>query len=115
MSVIKFELKTEHIKLVRQLNIIKVLEKPAIDGDRLFGDEDIYPDIDLILNGKTKDVEADTGLDNEYSLYTDVEKADMNILISELKDALDIILFTGSFEPGIYIRRSYERNWIRQK
>ena len=114
MSVIKFELKENHIKLVRQLNIVSLLDKPSIDDKRLFGDEDIYQDIDLILNGKTKEVEADTEFDVACN-YSDNEKAEMDKLVSELSTALDVILFTGSFEPGRYVRRSYERNWIKQK
>ena len=115
MSVYKFQLTENHIKLVRQLYVNQDKENDimvakvnpfALDG------LNVYDDISLILYGKTNDVEInDTG---ENKQYTEEEKQYFDKLNEELSTALDIILFTGKFEPGLYITRTFERNWIKK-
>jgi hypothetical protein len=114
MSVEKFTLTEDHIKLIRQFNITDYKGKPSIDEKRLFGNEDVYSDIDLILNGKTRDINHDTGLVDDDDKYSQEQIDAWDKLLSELTTALDIVLFMGSFEPGNFAKRTYERNWIRK-
>lgn len=114
MSLNKFELKEEHIKLIRQLNIINDVNNPChigISTNYPFGDDDIYKDIDLILNGKVREVNFD---DTWEEPYTEDEINAWDELLKELPTALEIILFTGSFESGCYVTRSYEKNWFKE-
>lgn len=112
MSIFRFNLTENHIKLLRQLNVETLDGRPTIDSKRPFGNSEIYEDIDLILNGKTKDIEPDDIGGYDYSIE---QIQEWDKLLEELTDALDIVLFTGKFEPGEYVRRTYERNWIKTK
>lgn len=113
MSIFRFNLTETHIKLLRQLNIISNSNgHPSIDEKQLFGNSEVYEDIDLILNGKTKDIGPDD-IDSED--YSEEQMKEWDKLLEELTDALDIVLFTGKFEPGEYVRRTYQRNWIKTK
>jgi hypothetical protein len=111
MSIETFKLTEDHIKLIRQIYIVNNNGIPSIEEKRLFGNTDLYEDIDLILNGKTKEVKHDSEWDDGYS---DEQIAEWDTLLQELVTALDIVLFTGSFEPGNFVKRTYERNWVRK-
>jgi len=110
MTITKFTLTDKHLALLRNLTVETIDGKPHIDGKRLFGNSDIYDDINLILNGKTRDVNPTDTWEEEYSEELIVE---WEGLIGELSTALDIILFTGSFEKGEYMRRTYNREWVK--
>jgi len=112
MSINKFTLTEDHIKLLKQLNITEHNNIPIIDANRLFGNQDMYEDVDLILNGKTKEVGPDDTWEEDG--YSEEQRTEWDKLISELPTALDIILNLSTFEPGDYVTRSYERNWIKK-
>ena len=64
MSALVFELKSEHVMLLKHLrwsvnkdNIISGVGVEEGDIAPPFGDNNIYEAIDLILNGKTKDID----------------------------------------------------------
>jgi hypothetical protein len=119
MSTLIFELKKEHVKLIRDLrwsldkkNIISAV---ADDGDEIappFGSSNIYEAIDLILNGKTIDVDPLTH--DEETIYSDEQKAEWDKLYKELPTALDLILFNGHFELGVYKTKWHLRNWKKK-
>jgi hypothetical protein len=115
MSLIKFEVKDDHIKLIKQLkwdtisfphmnNETKVnLSTPFSDGDI------IVFDIGLILHGYDGiPVEHDTEND---PIYGEEEIARMKQLYYELPMALDIISFFGEFKTGWFKTKSYLRDW----
>jgi hypothetical protein len=119
MALIKFELKDDHIKLLKHLRWSMVSDQLVSRGDDTeeygdspFGGDDLLEDMCIILNGKPDNFNP---IDDEtlVSTLSEGDKIDMLTLHSELPTALDIILYTGSFEPGPYKRKWYDRNWIK--
>ena len=120
MSVLKFELKKEHVLLLKNLrwsiNKSNIISAVADEGDDIappFGEVNIYEAIDLILNGKPSDIDPLTH--DEFPIYSEEQKAEWDILYSELPLALEIILFNGNFELGSYKCRWHDRNWTKTK
>jgi hypothetical protein len=119
MALIKFELKKDHIKLLKHLRWSMVSDQLVSRGDDVeeygdspFGGDDLLEDMCIILNGKPDNFNP---IDDEtlVSTLSDEERANILALHFELPTALDIILYTGSFEPGHYKRKCYDRNWIK--
>jgi hypothetical protein len=130
MSVIIFELKEEHIKLLKHLrwstNNVQLLDNSEWkvhpskliinisedDDSTPFNENNIYDAIDIILNGVPEDFNPfETYELKEYSLE---QKAEWDKLYSELPTALDIILFNGHFNLGTYRTKFHDRNWKKQ-
>lgn len=113
MSILKLELKEEHLKLLKFLRwSIKdnVIIGISNDEDSLpFGENNIYEAIDLILNGMPPD--HDPFNSSDVIVYTDEQKEKWDRLYSELPIALDIILFNGNFELGMYKTKYHDRFW----
>jgi len=115
MSVLTFELKEEHVKLLKHLRWSKnpdnVICSVADEGDGVappFGETYLYDAINTILNGKPADFNP---MDqSELPDYSE-RKEEWDKLYSELPMALDIILFNQSFELGTYKTRYHDRNW----
>ncbi len=119
MSVIIFELREDHVKLVKHLrwsvNKDNILSGVADDGDDIappFGENNIYDAIDLIINGRPDDFKPFETEDIKE--YTPEQKATYDALYNELPTALEIILSTGSFELGTYRTKFHDRNWKRK-
>jgi len=118
MSLLKFELKEEHIKLLKHLRwslndnkVMSVGDDKEEYGDSPFGGDDVYEDMTLILKGKP---EKFNPMDDEtLVIISEVEVDSLKQLLNELPTALDIILYTGSFEVGHYKTKWYDRNWIK--
>jgi hypothetical protein len=117
MALLKFELKDDHIKLLRHLRWSISSDKLISWGGDLeehgespFGGDDLIEDLNTILNGKPENFDPlnDEGIEIEHS-----EKERMLELFYELPTALDIILYTGSFETGHYKSKWYDRNWVK--
>lgn len=117
MSVIVFELKEEHIKLLKHLrwsvnnndNIIRGVSDEGDDIAPPFGENNIYDAMDLILNGVPADFNPfETEDIKEYSKE---QKEVWDALYNELPMALDVILYNGSFELGTYRTKFHDRNW----
>jgi hypothetical protein len=113
MSLIKFEVTEDHIKLIKHLkwNTLQFphithqvnFNTPFSDGERI-----VY-DIGLILHGYDgKEVQPDTEQD---PLYGEDEINRMKKLYEELPMALDIICFFGEFATGKFKTKSYVRDW----
>jgi len=119
MALIKFELKEDHIKLLKRLNwsmksdhIISKWGDNEEYGDSPFGGDDLIEDMCIILNGRPSDFNP---LDDEQlvSEVSDEEKSRLLELFNELPTALDIILYNSSFELGHYKSKWYDRDWIK--
>lgn len=117
MSVIKFEMTEDHLKLVKQLQvdilpIDKDVNVPYISGKRLFGNDNIFEDMFLILYGKPENENLDINpWDEQEDPWTEEQLEYMKKLLNELSYALDIILYTGNFEVGTYKTKTYVRDW----
>ena len=116
MSIIIFELKEEHVKLVKHLrwsiNNDNIISGIGDDGDDIappFGENNIYDAIDLIIHGRPDDFNPFEVEDIKE--YSDEEKATYDALYNELPTALEIILSTGSFQLGTYRTKFHDRNW----
>jgi hypothetical protein len=116
MGLIKFELKEEHVKLLKHLRwSIKseqIISKMDDDDDSPFGGDNLFEDMSLILNGKPDNFNP---VDDEIlvSELSDDDKIKLKELFNELPIALDIILNYGTFEPSFYKTKWYDRNWIK--
>jgi len=114
MSVIKLELKEDHIKLLKHLSWKELTENKEIitDGTNSpFGGLDYYEDMGIILYGQPEDFDPFEGDPFEW---TDEQKEEMDKLLSELPLALEIVLYTQSFEPGNYKARFHIRDWKKK-
>ena len=117
MGLVKFELKENHVKLLKHLNwsiksdqIVSRGNDDEEYGDSPFGGDDLIEDMCIILNGKPKNFNP---LDDEVlvSELSEEEKDNLLELFNELPMALEIILYSGSFEPGLYKTKWYDKNW----
>jgi hypothetical protein len=119
MSVLKLELKKEHIQLLSKLrwslkdNTISGVGHDGEDFAPPFGGNNIYEEIDLILNGMPEDF--DPFNTEEIKEYSDEQKAEWDKLYSELPTALDIILHNGNFDLGTYKTKYHDRLWKKIK
>ena len=112
MSVITFELKEEHIKLLRNFNWDlcigpHVLKNPLTDeeSNELMN---LNEEVDLVLNGRPENFDP---LNSEGQTYTPEQIATWEKLTQELPTALDIILQTQRFEVGTYKTKYHVRAW----
>jgi len=103
MARLTFELKPEHVKLLRNSFVIwedGEFGAATIDPKRPYGNSDVVEDILTIL-----------GLNPELAedeKYIEIATA----LHKETQQALQVILSSGSFEPGIYeTPDQYEEAW----
>lgn len=110
MSVIKFDLTEDHIKLVRQLHIPENL--PEILANKPFGGDNVFEDMFLILYGKPENdnLDVDPWAEQEDP-WTEEQYAYMEKILNELGLALNVILYTGKFETGTYQTKTYVRDW----
>lgn len=116
MSVVKFELKEEHVKLLKHLRWSKdknnLIVNISDDEDSIpFGSDNLYEAIDLILNGRPDDF--DPFETEELVEYSEEQKAEWDKLYSELPLALDVILFNQSFDLGLFKTKWHLRDWKR--
>jgi len=117
MSILKLELKEEHLKLLKYLrwsnnddNVIVGISEEEYSAP--FGEDSIYEAIDIILNGMPEDF--DPLNTEELITYSDEQKAEWDKLYSQLPMALDIILFNGNFELGNYRTKFNDRKWVKK-
>jgi hypothetical protein len=118
MSVIKFELKEEHVKLLKNLRWsvnqeghIAGIGHDGVEYNEPFGEDDMYEAIDIILNGRPADF--DPFNTEEKVKYTDEQKEAWDNLYHELPTALDVVLYNGSYELGLYKTKWHLRNWVK--
>lgn len=112
MSLIKFELKEDHVKLVRFLkwgiNEQKMIVSGEQDDVTPFGGDDLYEEIGVILFGKPENFDP---FGEEIYEWPEDKKKYMDEIYSELPTALSVILYTGSFELGHYKTKYHFIDW----
>lgn len=114
MSIIKFELKNEHVLLLKNLrwgltdNKFVISTQDVAEDPAPFGADNIYEGVDLVLNGKPENFDP---LNTDKISYTSEQIEEWDRLISELPTALDIILYNGNFELGTYKTKYHFRDW----
>jgi hypothetical protein len=113
MRIINFELKLEHIKLLKAVNVqwnYACFGAPEVDPARPYGnagDYNIYEDMCKALDLKPLfDNEGDIECSMRFTLAE---------LHKELKTALQIVLQCQTFEPGIFEAEKYFEVWKRVK
>lgn len=120
MSVLRFEVKEEHLKLVKQLkwhmngdNIIQTCVKDE-DGvsPSPFGGDDLIEDLGTIIYGKTDDFDP---FEDEKILYDDDQIKELTQLYEDLPTVLAIVMETGKFEAGKYRCRFHVGDWKKEK
>lgn len=112
MSVVKFELKKQHIALVKNVNIANYYRNSENINRHLIADE-IYEEFGLILYGRPEGSFDPTSSDElEYSAE---QKAEMDKYFNEFPMALEIMLGTGTFEAGNYKTKHHDINWKKVK
>ena len=122
----QFELKEEHIKLLNGAYVSWddcEIGAPCIDSKRPYGNSSFFQDMIEILGGeevsdsvyKIKLYDKIHIIDFENDdIYEDRGEELRNILEKlhrELEIALQIILVTKSFKPGLYECDKYDINW----
>lgn len=101
MSKERFELKKEHVQLLQAMYVYfddsAYHGAPAVDIKRPYGNGGVASDVQEILGWtRTENDEAETrALD----------------LHRETAQALQVVLASRSFEPGIYEADVYKQNW----
>jgi hypothetical protein len=101
----KFTLTEEHIKLLRNMYVgwgYCEFGAPEINPKRPYGNSQVIEDIHRILTGDDDD--ADDNVLEEF-------EAKYQKLHRETETALQIVLRTGKFEPGVYECDVYLQNW----
>ena len=111
----EFEIRPEHLKLLRAAHVTWYeieTGAPAIDGKRPYGNSAVAQDvIDEVgeLLGWERDEDECTP-----KRWREQEEAAIK-LHHETAKALQIVLFTGSFELGVYVSDWYGREWERKE
>jgi hypothetical protein len=119
MSVIIFELKDDHIKLLKGLrwgllNNTFIVSTDEIDEDPApFGCDSLYEGMDLILNGK--DESLDPFKVDTLKAYSEEQIKTWDDLYKSLPMALEIIIHIGKFETGTYKAKYHNRQWVKIK
>ena len=102
---IEFSLTEDHIKLLRQMEVGWQRDEfgaPEIDPKRPYGNSQVYYDIAEHLG---------RDIPEEPKEFSDEEKAEMFKLHRETETALQIVLRTGNFAPGVYVADRYMQGW----
>jgi hypothetical protein len=103
-----FEMTGQHIALLRRACVgWEDCESgaPAIDCKRPYGNSSVWQDVAEILGV------AKLETDDDEHVYPKGTRDHCERLHRETETALQIILATGSFEPGTYRRNEYQRDW----
>lgn len=103
----RFTLRKEHIELLRHVYVEWQdceTGAPAIDPKRPYGNSDVANDVARILS--LEDLSGREGDENR--------REQLLTLHRETATALEVVLRTGSFEPGLYMTTtSYSSDWRR--
>lgn len=109
LSKTRFTLTADHIRLLRRANVTwdsAEFGAPAIDPKRPFGNSSVVRDIHEILGWPLPEDEE------ERERHLDREGHGRAVMLyRQLETALQVVLATGSFEPGVYEVDNYNINW----
>lgn len=114
MALLKFELKEEHLKLLKHLRW-SIDETNAIycetENETPYGGLSLIEDVGLILYGKPDgDFDPTSAFGAQYSAE---EQTNIMVLYDELNTALEIILYSKTFEIGHYKTKWHDINWVK--
>lgn len=110
-----FDLTNNHIRLIENMRFdFNDIEfgAPCVDPKRPYGNSYIYEDMASILAIDPDFVNPDDPSDILFSIE-DIDLMDK--LHKETETALQVIVVTKSFEPGLYVSDKYRNNWIKSK
>jgi hypothetical protein len=106
MIKIRFKLTENHIKLLRRFYVYfddgAYCGAPKIDIKRPYGNSSVWHDIFEIINGDKWD---------SYEAMPDDLVDSMMAIHRETATALQIVLGTMSFVPGVYEKEQYGERW----
>ena len=104
----RFTLKPEHITLLRRMTVhwqATEYGAPEIDPKRPYGNSSVVYDLAEIFHGKA-------AFNRDHDLVLDQGEVDrLETLHRETDKALQVVLATGSFVPGVYEATKYMRDW----
>lgn len=106
----RFELTAEHVKLLRRMNVSWddcEFGAPSIDPKRPYGNSSVARDVHDILGWAY----PSSNEDDDYMGNDGHARAEQ--VHREMMTALQVVLATGSFEPGAYEADAYHENWRR--
>ena len=117
MALIKFELKKEHLILLKHLDwelttkdrLVTVVEEGA---ETPFGGIDLIEDVGTMLFGKP-DAEFDP-LSPIGPKYSEEQEKVIKEIVSELPMAQELVNYVQSFELGLYVRKWNLKNWKKK-
>ncbi len=110
-DMIEFELTEEHVKLLRRMFVEWDSQcyfgAPCIDMKRPYGNKDVLNDIAEIVGEKDRLCPhcGESLNEQDAKRYEELHK--------ETETALQVVLATGSFEPGKYRAEEYTRDWVK--
>lgn len=118
MALVKFELKKEHLILLKFLDwepISKDRIATAIpkDAKTPFGGMDLIEDMGAMIFGKPEGEFDPTS--PVPPTYSEEQREVLNKLLEELPTALEIILYCQTFELGEYRTKWNLKNWKLNK
>lgn len=126
MSLVKFEVKEDHLKLLKflqwsQTDTDHLISISSIDNDDAanivltpFGGDDIMEDIGAILYGQPEEFDPmDEDAEFGKSNWGEEKEAYMRELFDGLSTALSIVLYTQSFDLGHYKRKFHDVVWTK--
>jgi hypothetical protein len=115
MSILKFELKKEHLQVLKHLAWDEIGDLKSIKtvGDLSpIGGIDHYEDIGLILFGLPENIKLEVDpLDDTGIKFTPEQEKKIDEVLSELPMAIEVILNAQSFELGTYKSKWAVRDW----
>jgi hypothetical protein len=103
-----FDLTEQHVKLLRHANVGWCGDEfgaPCIDPKRPYGNSDVSRHVADILG---IDIETDPEFCPGMS---ERQNRELESLHRETRKALQVVLSSGSFEPGRYRSKQYRNRW----
>lgn len=118
MSVIKFQVTEDHLKLVKYLQFsIKdnhlstnrdENDEDYIPKPNAFGEEDLHSDIGIIIFGRPANFDP---MSTELSQYSEQDKEYMDKLWGDIPTVLELKCYFDHLVPGTYKRKFHDRDW----
>lgn len=105
----EFRVTAQHIALIRRMVIgwdeTCYEGAPAVDLKRPYGNSDVLHDVAHIL-GYAERSDSD-------GAWRELYETELRAIHRETETALQCVLATGSFEPGLYRAERWSRRWQR--
>jgi len=126
MSLVKFEVKEDHLKLLKFLqwsqtdtdHLVSINNNDNDDAEDIvltpFGGDDLMEDIGTIIYGQPEDFDPfDEDTEFGKSKWGEEKEAEMRELFNGLSTALSIVLANQSFETGHFKRKFHDVVWTK--